>query len=118
MPPSKLPTRSEQPTTKGLGVLFNSPKKRRDKKKTATLTNPFGRTQEIERLRIKLEALKRQHKTTSGLDTPITDESEEPALQPETEATPDAQMSWDWDTALDDPLPSVEFVESTQTSRP
>ncbi|KAG6887512.1 hypothetical protein C0992_011981 [Termitomyces sp. T32_za158] len=60
MPPSKLATRAQQPTTQGLGNHFSSPRKRRNKKKTTTLVQPLARETDIQRLRAKVEELKRQ----------------------------------------------------------
>ncbi|KAG6914811.1 hypothetical protein DXG01_015201 [Tephrocybe rancida] len=117
MPPPKQPMRAQQPSTHGFGIAFTSPKKRRDKFKTSTVVNLFGRTQEISRLRGVLDKLKRRSEEAPVeegiMEAVVVDES--PAEIPEPEAP--------WDTLeepiiVDDPLPSPEFISSSQHPRP
>lgn len=58
MPKPKQPTRGQQPSTLGLGLLFASPTKRRNKKKTTTIVRPLGepeRRRELEKRLLELQ---------------------------------------------------------------
>lgn len=52
------PTRGSQPYTSGLGMVFSSPKKRRDKKKSTTFVTPIGSDMRKRHLLAKIERLK------------------------------------------------------------
>ncbi|KAG6877329.1 hypothetical protein C0993_008549 [Termitomyces sp. T159_Od127] len=110
MPPPKFPTRSQQPTTSGLGKQFTSPLKRRDKAKTNTYVQYMGRKQEIAKLKSKIDAMKRQ--AEGILDSPPPAPLNENLPMPEPSASDEAT------TLGKDLLPGPECITITQEDQP
>ena len=78
MPPPKHPTRKEQPATTGLGLVFSSPCKRRDKKKSASVVSPLGRG--VKRRRLQQELRELQARACAALGDASTVEPEADTL--------------------------------------
>lgn len=74
MPKVSKSTRSAQPFTSGLGLLFKSPRKRRQKKHAETIVQPIGEAKRHRKLQEKLQCLQ-QFATTET--TPDSSDSEE-----------------------------------------
>lgn len=114
MAPPNVPSRSQQRTTTGLGLLFVSPHKRRNKKRTTTYVQPLGLQDERRRLEERLQRLK-QHR-------PAAASTEIQAVEAPLEAEQDlgSPMTVDADPPLDNFLPELPqhgFIEQDEDER-